>query len=504
MSEERQSYGRILKSSSIVGGAQGINMLLGMVRVKFVAMLLGPAGLGLLGMFQTLQSMAATLAGLGINSSGVRDVAEAAGSDDKERIGRTVLTLRRLCWLTGIVGAVALAAFAVPLSHLTFQSGDYAGQIACLGLVVLMGSVAAGQMALLQGTRRIGDLARLNIISSITGTVVAIGFYAWLGVEGIVPALVSISAFTLIASYWFSHKVPVMKVQMSWRQSIVAAGGLLSLGLAFMWSGLMGAIAEYVTRTLITHELNLAAVGIFTAAFRLSGMFLNFVLGAMGADFYPSLTAVSHDHAKMRELVNQQTEIGLLLAVPGLLATLALAPWVIQVFYTSEFSQSADLLQWFVLGCLGRVISWPMGFIMLAKGAGRLFAISETCAHVLHLVLIWAGLKWIGIEGVAVAFCTLYVYYSLWGMVMSRHLIDFRWSASVWRLLFILVPIAILTMIQSRYFALIPATIIGALISACTGIYCLKGLCSRLGTSHRLVRLAAKLPWSQYWLHSSV
>ena len=38
----RNSYGQILKSSSIIGGAQGINYLIGMVRVKLVAVLLGP------------------------------------------------------------------------------------------------------------------------------------------------------------------------------------------------------------------------------------------------------------------------------------------------------------------------------------------------------------------------------------------------------------------------------------------------------------------------------
>lgn len=500
MNEESRAYGRILKSSSIVGGAQGFNMLLGMVRVKFVAVLLGPAGLGLLGMFQTIQSMAGTLAGLGINSSGVRDVAQAAGTADEERIGRTVLTLRRVCWLTGLVGGGLLAALAVPLSHLSFQTTDYAGQIALLGLAVLMGSVAAGQMALIQGMRRIGDLAKLNMISSIAGTVVAVAFYSRWGLAGIVPALLMMSVIALAASFYFSRKVSVKRVRMSWQESFVAAGGLVSLGLAFMWSGLLGALAEYATRALITREVDLAAVGIFTAAFRLSGMFLNFVLGAMGADFYPSLTAVSEDHGKMRDLVNQQTEIGLLLAVPGLLATLALAPWVIYVFYTGAFAESAVLLQWFVLGCLGRVISWPMGFIMLAKGAGRLFAIFESGCQIFHIGLIWCGLKWIGVEGVAIAFFLLYICCTSAVLCISRRLIDFRWSPSVYRLLFILLPIAFLTMAQSRFLPLVPSTAIGMAITLAASIYCLRNLCSRLGRNHRIVKLVLKMPLSGYWI----
>lgn len=494
MPEEEKSYSSILRSSSIIGGAQGFNLILGMLRVKFVAVLLGPIGLALLGMFQTIQGMAGTLSGLGIGSSGVRDVAEAVGSQDDERIGRTVLTLRRVCWLTGILGAFILAALAVPISHLTFQSVDYAGQIACLGIVVLMGSVAAGQMALIQGMRRIGDLARLNVISSVFGTVVAIGFYAWLGLQGIIPALVTMSAFGLVASFWFSRRVEVTKVQMSWGESLYMAKGLVGLGLVFTFTALTSGVVEYATRVLIIGEINLAAVGIFGAAFRLSGMFINFILAAMGADFYPSLTAASNDHAKMRDLVNQQTEIGLLLTLPGLLATLALAPWIIQVFYTEAFAQSAELLQWFVLGCLGRVISWPMGYIMLAKGAGRIFVLSETMAHILHLGLIWLGLKWLGIEGVSIAFCLIYVFHTLAMLFISRHLINFRWSLSVCRMLFVLLPLAVLAMIQSRYLPLIPATVIGSLMTIFVGVFCLRALCVRLGDEHSLVNRLCMIP----------
>ena len=46
MSSEKHSCGQILKSSSIIGGAQGINYLIGMVRVKLVAVLIcGPTPL---------------------------------------------------------------------------------------------------------------------------------------------------------------------------------------------------------------------------------------------------------------------------------------------------------------------------------------------------------------------------------------------------------------------------------------------------------------------------
>lgn len=383
MSESNKptSYAQILKASSIVGGAAGINLLLGMVRVKFAAVLIGASGVGLNASFTAVQGLVGTVAGLGIQSSAVREIAAAVGAGDELAIGRVVLTLRRVCWLTGMAGMLTMMASSPLISQLTFGHQDYALDIAALGIVILLGNLSGGQMAIIQGMRRIGNMARANIIGAVFGTVAAIGFYAALGVRGIMPTLVAVSAFQLALSWYYARKVPVPKVMLSMRQTLAEAIGMVRLGLVLMANGLMGSAVAYITVVLITQHDGMPAVGLYSAAFALSGMFVNFVLSAMGADYYPRLTAVASDKQAMKRLVNEQTEIGLLLALPGLLATLALAPWILQIFYAKEFLGAAALLQWFVLGCLGRVISWPMGFIMLALSRSGWLIVSEFSMH---------------------------------------------------------------------------------------------------------------------------
>lgn len=80
---EKSSYAQILKSSSIMGGAAGINLLLGMVRTKFAAVLIGTIGVGLLASFTALQGIIGAIAGLGIQSSAVREIAAAIGQGDE-------------------------------------------------------------------------------------------------------------------------------------------------------------------------------------------------------------------------------------------------------------------------------------------------------------------------------------------------------------------------------------------------------------------------------------
>ena len=492
MSESKQSYSRIMKSSSLIGGAQGINILIGMVRIKFVAVLIGPLGVGLMGTYQALIGFIGTFAGLGLQGSAVRDVAEAVGSQDDERVGRTILTLRRMCWLSGLSGTALVAVFSGSLSQLTFGSLEHQWDIALVGCTILLTNIKGGQMALIQGMRRIADIAKLNVIGVAVGSVISVGLYFWLGVGGVVPAIVLLGLTNLLASWWFASKISVPKVSMTWGESFRTAGGMVKLGLSLMLSMLLVSGVAYATRTLIAADISLVAVGIYGAAFNLSGLLVNFILQAMGADYYPSLTAVNHDHSKMRDLVNQQTEIGLLLALPAILAVIVFAPWMIKLFYTSEFTDAVILLQIFSLGCLGRVLSWPMGFIILAQGRAKVFAATETLTNSVHMVLIIVGLKFLGLVGVALAFAGLYVFHVGFMLILSTHLIGFSWSRPVGRLLGWVLPVVGLGFALSISLPLFASTIVGGVAVGVVGLICLRGLVCRLGDEHRVSRLCRK------------
>ena len=104
MTDEKNTYGQILRSSSIVGGAQAANYLIGLARVKLVAMLLGPTGVGLVGLYISATGLLGVISEMGVSSSGVREIVRAYGQDNAEEAARTVLILRRVCWATGLFG----------------------------------------------------------------------------------------------------------------------------------------------------------------------------------------------------------------------------------------------------------------------------------------------------------------------------------------------------------------------------------------------------------------
>src|SRR4249920_3021242 len=90
---DRPSYVQILRSTALIGGSSGLTLLVGMARTKAIAMLLGPTGIGLMGVYASIADVVRSVAQMGVNSSGVRQIAEAVASEDDRQIARTVMAL---------------------------------------------------------------------------------------------------------------------------------------------------------------------------------------------------------------------------------------------------------------------------------------------------------------------------------------------------------------------------------------------------------------------------
>ena len=126
------SHRQIFKSSAIIGGASVINIVIGIVKVKVLAVLLGPAGVGLMGLYQNIMGMASTLAGCGIGNSGVRQLAASSGETE------TLAIVRRALWLgnlvLGLAGTMILWLLREPVALWVFGDAAHVAEVGWLGL----------------------------------------------------------------------------------------------------------------------------------------------------------------------------------------------------------------------------------------------------------------------------------------------------------------------------------------------------------------------------------
>lgn len=462
---DRPSYSQILRSSALIGAASGVNVLVGMARTKAVAVLLGPSGVGLMGVYSSLIDVAHSAAGLGVGSSGVRQVADAAASGDDARIRRATAALRCLGVALAVAGAGALALMSARISQWTFDDDEHAYAIAGLSLALLARLIADSRAAQLQGLRRIADMAKIAVLGSVSGAAICVTCIWLLGHEGIVPALVGTAAAATMVTCWYSRR-PHFEQRLRLKLSDLAceAAVLLKLGMAFMLSALLVMGAAFAVRLLIVREVGIDAAGLYQAAWTLGGLYVGYLLHAMGADFYPRLIGAGADQATANQLINEQTEASVLLAGPGVVATLLFASPVLSIFYSREFSGAAQLLQWICLGMALRVVSWPLGYILVAGNRRITFVLTELAWTLVNVGLTWLCLQRYGLVGAGAAFLVSYAFH--WALVyaLARRINGFRYAPQTRR-----AGLIVLTAIASTFLAVLwwPEPWAAAFGSAC-------------------------------------
>lgn len=494
----KDSYSQIFKASSISGGSQAATLLIGMVRTKLVAILIGPSGVGLIGLYLSLAGLMSTISGFGISSSAVREIARRRSAGDDAGKAHTVMALRRIAWFTGTLGWCLTAALAWPLSVHLLGSGDQSLAVAALGAVVLFTATATSLSALLQGTQRIGDIARINVWAALIGTVFAVVIYLVLRERGVVPVLILLAIVQYLCTWWFARAVADAPVAQTWGETFKHFKALSRAGVGFMWGTVVVAARAMLIRAVIVREFGLEANGVYQAALSMATLFGGFILAAMSVDFYPRLSAVAADHPAANRTVNEQIEVGVLLALPGLVGTLAFADLLIQVFYTKAFLEGATLLPWLCVGTFMQIVLGPLAMIARAKGAARWMIVSETYANVLNVVFSVGLMTLFGLRGVAYGFALMYVAYGALMVWIARHLSGFRFTGDTIRL----IAFAFTFIAAGMSLQLLPSAPYrigtGLGLTFLATVFSLRGVAQRLGEQHRIVKLVCRLPGGRF------
>lgn len=436
MTQPTASYRRILKSSSIIGGASVLNVVIGLVRTKVLAVLLGPVGVGLVSLYRGLLTAASTVATMGIDTVGARQIAEAVGHDDP----RALAAARRAMFLAAIFLAVAgtLAVWALrrTLALRVLGNPSHSAIVGWLSLGVAFTVLGAVEGAFIQGMRQIGDMARMTVWGAILNTVFGIAIIWRWRMAGLVVYVLVGPLATFLLGYFYASRLPRPGLfSPSLRQMTGHWAMLVRVGAAFMGGALAMSLIQLWIRVDVGNVLGARALGQFQAAWTISTQYIGFVLAAMAADYYPRLTGVMRDRNAASSLVNEQTEIALLLSGPVFIAMMALAPWVVKLLYTSAFAPAVAVLRWQILSDVLKIAAWPLGFIFLAAGDGKTFFWTETSALLLMGLLIAALLRPVGLEITGISYLACYVFYLPLVYWLARRRIAFHWSPSVVRLL---------------------------------------------------------------------
>lgn len=407
------------------GGAQVINILIGVIRNKIVAILLGTMGVGLISLYQSTIDVVKSISSLGIETTGVREIASL--SNDSKATNSIVSIILKWSLILAIFGASICILFCHPISRWIFDSDDYFLSVALLSICVFFSTLAAGEAVVLQGMRKISYMVKSGLIWNSFGLFIAIPLYYFFRNNAIVPIFIIVSIAMYISARYYRKKIDFKIIQTSIQSAYRNGISLLKIGSFIVLAAIQSQLSFFVVRSMISNYISIDAVGLFQAAWTITNVYFMIVLRSMGADFYPRLSNIANNRIKTRRLVNEQTYIVLIVSTPLIIALLLCSKLILSLLYTSQFAEAETILNLQVLGTFLKILSWPLGFILLAKGKGLLFFVSEIIFSLFYLGSIYLLFPQYGINSTGIGYLVAYSAYLLIVFIMVRKLCNFRW-----------------------------------------------------------------------------
>jgi O-antigen/teichoic acid export membrane protein len=480
MSEDKSSYRQIMKATSIFGGVQVFQILIGIIRSKFIAVLLGPLGMGIAGLLTSTIGFIALLTNFGLSTSAVRYISAAYSTGNEKRLATIAKVFRRWVWITGLLGTILTATLSQWLSEIAFGNRNYTIVFVWISITLLLNQLSAGQTVILRGMRQINYMAKASLSGSVIGLFTNIPLYYAFGLDGIVPGIIIASITTMLFARYYARKINLIPVYVSKARTIAEGKGMLKIGFMISLSGLITQGASYIVRIYISNTGGVDEVGLYAAGFVIINTYVGLVFTAMSSDYYPRLSAVANSNEKSKVVMNQQAEIALLILAPIIMIFLVFIKWVVLMLYSEKFTPINDMILYAAMGMFFKAASWSISFIFLAKGASKLFFWNELITNIYFLALNIAGYKYGGLAGMGISFLLAYGLYLIQVYFVSKIKYDFNFEPAFIKIFLLQLGLAILSFLAGKFVGNPWEYIVGIVLIACSIWYSWSELDNRM------------------------
>lgn len=404
VASQSSSYRSVFKATAVLGVVQVSNIVIGIARNKVAALLLGPAGIGIIGLLTSATSTVSGFTNCGLSTSVIKNLSTAYEKNDRDKLGNVLYVFRLLLYYTGILGIVLTICLCRVLSNWLFGNTLYATSIAILSVSLLMTQLTEGNIAILKSCRQINYYAKANVLGNLASLVITIPLYYLFKVDAIVPVLIVTNVCMLIFSFLYRRRLKLSYTRPSKAEVEFIAKDVTKAGIAIAFSNVFPIVSALVIRSSISTDGGLDDVGYFSAGFAILNGYVGMIFSAMSSDYIPRLSGIVDDNRACKNAINNQLQLSILILLPLLSLLILFSNFIVHILYSADFYPMVGMVIWGALGMLMKTMNWCSGILLIPKRDNKAYLAFSILSAVVYLVLsVWLYKLW-GITGLGVAF----------------------------------------------------------------------------------------------------
>lgn len=415
----------IVKVFSLTSISTLVKMCTGLVSVKVVASIIGPAGVALVGQLNNFSTIALSLATGGINSGVTKYVAEY--KEDNSVVKQYIATAFKIivgCSL--LVGLLLLLGCRI-ISKIVMLTPEYWYVFAIFGFTIIFYGLNNLIVSIVNGYKQFNKYVKVNIVSSIFGVAFTVVLVLIWGLPGALISTVTFQSLMIGVSITMLHKLEWLRKDYfigQLKKAIVSK--YFRYSLMTLTTAMTVPITQMLLRGYVMAEISEVEAGWWEGMNRISNMYLMIITTSFSVYYLPRLSEI-HDNLKLRHEIFNSYKVIIPMLLAGFTLVYLLRFFIIRILFTPEFIPMSKLFIWQMVGDFFKICSWLLAYIMVAKAMTKLFVSTEIFFSLLYLGLGYLFVHINGIVGLCQGYLINYILYMITMIIVFRKLINYKY-----------------------------------------------------------------------------
>lgn len=373
----------LVKVFSFTSLATLVRMLTGLVSVKVVALLVGPAGMAVMGQLTSIVGISQSVSTGGIGGGVTSFV---SSERDNEGMLRSYLSAAlRITLLCTLLLSLFFIAGARWVAANVLMCAEYAWVVRVFGVTLILYSLNSLLLSIINGFKEFRDFVKISIWNSVVGMLFTVAMvYVW-GLPGAMLAAVTFQSVVFFVTLWMVRRSGwLYRANFMAPWSRIAGRGYLKYAVMAAVTLCCGQVTQLILRSYVMVDISGAAAGLWEGINKLSGVWMSVVTTAFGVWYLPRFAELKEMDAVKREMRQGYRLFVPLFALAFLVVFLLRRP-LIMLLFSREFIPMQELFGWQLGADMIKICAWIIGYWVVAKGMMRTFVVLELISAAVYL-----------------------------------------------------------------------------------------------------------------------
>ena len=353
-----------------------VRMLLGIMKTKVSAILLGPEGVGIIGLVSQMQLFGMSLSSFSIGSGLSTNISMALEQKDRNKRIRTINTAFSLLVISNLLFLICFGFSLTKASQFIFHRDDQIRYLIPMLLSVpLHAFLGSFFMGIFFGHEKIKDYTLASIVAAGIEAVAFLFLIKFFGITGVLWSVTFGFLVWFLASTVLVSKFEKLRNLIRFKIDPKAAKDLLSYGTVMSASGLMTYFSNSFLRAYFARTLGVHENGIYHVVLVFSSLYMPFLTNAIWARLHPRVSSAG----LTEEAEKEWSEAILTMMLFGSAIQIGVTFFsniAIRILYTRQFLPAAQYLPVQMLGDYFFLLAQPSMAVILARGKLKTYLIS--------------------------------------------------------------------------------------------------------------------------------